>query len=349
MVLAVAFGVTGAIPQSPDEPAAADGSAGPGARHLRRPIRFERRALPPPGVSPGAHDPPPLPPVPAGAARAATAGATRGRRDGATRPRARGTAGGQAARPRAARRYPGAPRGVATRPPPSCRPCRSPGRCRRCCRRRSPGSASNAKDLNAVLVVIVAGLAYFGAPNWRRQATQWTRKAWTFGCFRRFSNKSRRGLLARRGAGAHDPAQTRSRVMRGAVLHGPRDVRFDERATPAIVQPTDAVIKLAATCICGSDLWPYRGANPVTQPVRHGARILRRRRGGRPRRHLGQAWSVRDRLVLRIRQHLSALSGRDIRRRASTASWSAARRRRSCACRWPTGPWSPRRKSRRRK
>jgi threonine dehydrogenase-like Zn-dependent dehydrogenase len=51
------------------------------------------------------------------------------------------------------------------------------------------------------------------------------------------------------------------------VLHGPRDVRYDERAEPEIVEPTDAIISLAATCICGSDLWPYRGINPVTEPV----------------------------------------------------------------------------------
>src|SRR6476646_9612628 len=55
--------------------------------------------------------------------------------------------------------------------------------------------------------------------------------------------------------------------MRGAVLHGPRDVRFEERAAPTIVQPTDAVIKLAATCICGSDLWPYRGISPTAGPT----------------------------------------------------------------------------------
>ena len=55
--------------------------------------------------------------------------------------------------------------------------------------------------------------------------------------------------------------------MRGAVLHGPRDVRFEERAAPTIVQPTDAVIKLAATCICGSDLWPYRGISPTAEPT----------------------------------------------------------------------------------
>jgi len=55
--------------------------------------------------------------------------------------------------------------------------------------------------------------------------------------------------------------------MRGAVLHGTRDVRFEERAEPKIVQSTDAVIKLSATCVCGSDLWPYRGISPVAEPT----------------------------------------------------------------------------------
>jgi threonine dehydrogenase-like Zn-dependent dehydrogenase len=55
--------------------------------------------------------------------------------------------------------------------------------------------------------------------------------------------------------------------MRGAVLHDARDVRFEERETPKIVEPTDAVIRLSATCICGSDLWPYRVINPTTQPT----------------------------------------------------------------------------------
>ena len=54
--------------------------------------------------------------------------------------------------------------------------------------------------------------------------------------------------------------------MRGAVLHGPRDVRIDARPDPRIVEPTDAVIRLSATCICGSDLWPYRGLNAVGEP-----------------------------------------------------------------------------------
>jgi threonine dehydrogenase-like Zn-dependent dehydrogenase len=55
--------------------------------------------------------------------------------------------------------------------------------------------------------------------------------------------------------------------MQGAVLYGPRDVRFEERPAPTIVEPTDAIIRLSATCICGSDLWPYRGANPITEPT----------------------------------------------------------------------------------
>src|SRR3954466_3719014 len=55
--------------------------------------------------------------------------------------------------------------------------------------------------------------------------------------------------------------------MRGAVLYGPRDVRFEERDAPRIVEPTDAVIRIAATCVCGSDLWPYRGIQPINGPT----------------------------------------------------------------------------------
>jgi threonine dehydrogenase-like Zn-dependent dehydrogenase len=54
--------------------------------------------------------------------------------------------------------------------------------------------------------------------------------------------------------------------MQGAVLYGPRDVRFEERPDPTIIKPTDAIIRIAATCVCGSDLWPYRGIEPITQP-----------------------------------------------------------------------------------
>jgi len=55
--------------------------------------------------------------------------------------------------------------------------------------------------------------------------------------------------------------------MRGAVLYAPGDVRFEERDAPKIIEPTDAVIRMSATCVCGSDLWPYRGISPVAQPT----------------------------------------------------------------------------------
>ncbi len=54
--------------------------------------------------------------------------------------------------------------------------------------------------------------------------------------------------------------------MRGAVLYGPRDIRVEERQTPTIVKPTDAIISVSATCVCGSDLWDYRGINSIAQP-----------------------------------------------------------------------------------
>ncbi|MEU0882487.1 zinc-dependent alcohol dehydrogenase family protein [Lentzea sp. NPDC005914] len=55
--------------------------------------------------------------------------------------------------------------------------------------------------------------------------------------------------------------------MRGAVLYAPGDVRVEQREDPTIEQPTDAVIRLAAACVCGSDLWPYRGIEPVSAPT----------------------------------------------------------------------------------
>src|SRR4051812_9531458 len=47
--------------------------------------------------------------------------------------------------------------------------------------------------------------------------------------------------------------------MRGAVMYGPGDVRVEERDEPRIVDPADAIIRVSAACVCGSDLWPYRG------------------------------------------------------------------------------------------
>ena len=55
--------------------------------------------------------------------------------------------------------------------------------------------------------------------------------------------------------------------MRGAMLYAPRDIRVEDRADPKITEPTDAIIRLPATCVCGSDLWPYRGIEAIDGPA----------------------------------------------------------------------------------
>ncbi|MGI5143983.1 MULTISPECIES: zinc-dependent alcohol dehydrogenase family protein [unclassified Streptomyces] len=59
--------------------------------------------------------------------------------------------------------------------------------------------------------------------------------------------------------------------MRGAVIHAPGDVRFETVADAKILKPTDAVIRTAVTCVCGSDLWPWRGldATGEAHPMGH--------------------------------------------------------------------------------
>jgi hypothetical protein len=58
--------------------------------------------------------------------------------------------------------------------------------------------------------------------------------------------------------------------MLATILHAPGDVRYEHVEEPKIVKPTDAIIKLSATCICGSDLWPYRGLQPMNGPAHMG-------------------------------------------------------------------------------
>src|SRR3989440_4177233 len=58
--------------------------------------------------------------------------------------------------------------------------------------------------------------------------------------------------------------------MKATVLYGPRDVRFEERETPKITKPTDAIIRISATCVIGSDLWSSRGIQPITEPTQMG-------------------------------------------------------------------------------
>ncbi|MBD0863662.1 zinc-dependent alcohol dehydrogenase family protein [Gordonia sp. zg691] len=58
--------------------------------------------------------------------------------------------------------------------------------------------------------------------------------------------------------------------MRGVIMDAPGEIRVDDRDDPTILEPTDAIIKIAATCVCGSDLWPYRGIEDVDHaPMGH--------------------------------------------------------------------------------
>jgi threonine dehydrogenase-like Zn-dependent dehydrogenase len=55
--------------------------------------------------------------------------------------------------------------------------------------------------------------------------------------------------------------------MQGTMIYGRRDIRFEDRPEPKITKPSDAILRLSATCICGSDLWPYRGIQAIAQPT----------------------------------------------------------------------------------
>ena len=55
--------------------------------------------------------------------------------------------------------------------------------------------------------------------------------------------------------------------MRGTIIHGTRDIRLEERPDPTISAPTDAIVRTVAACVCGSDLWRYRGIQQVTKPT----------------------------------------------------------------------------------
>jgi len=61
--------------------------------------------------------------------------------------------------------------------------------------------------------------------------------------------------------------------MRVTTIHGERDIRLEERDLPTIQTPTDAIVRVTAACVCGSDLWPYRGAQPIDvgSPIGHEA------------------------------------------------------------------------------
>jgi threonine dehydrogenase-like Zn-dependent dehydrogenase len=58
--------------------------------------------------------------------------------------------------------------------------------------------------------------------------------------------------------------------MLATVIHGERDVRLEEVPNPVLSTGGDAIVRVVAACVCGSDLWPYRGVTPVDGPKRIG-------------------------------------------------------------------------------
>jgi threonine dehydrogenase-like Zn-dependent dehydrogenase len=62
--------------------------------------------------------------------------------------------------------------------------------------------------------------------------------------------------------------------MRATTLHGLKDIRFTEVPDPVIEAPTDAIVKVVASCICGSDLWNYRGDNKINPGMTIGHECL---------------------------------------------------------------------------
>ena len=124
--------------------------------------------------------------------------------------------------------------------------------------------------------------------------------------------------------------------MLATMLYGPRDIRCEEVAEPKIQKPTDAIIRLSATCICGSDLWPFRGLNAINAPMAMGHEycgVVEEVGSAVTTRASGP---VRRRLLLPLRQYLPALplrlsvllrAARIHERRASAARAGSARRR----------------------
>jgi threonine dehydrogenase-like Zn-dependent dehydrogenase len=58
--------------------------------------------------------------------------------------------------------------------------------------------------------------------------------------------------------------------VRATLIHGPRDIRVEDVPDPEVSLPTDALVRVTAACVCGSDLWPYRGITDVGEPRRIG-------------------------------------------------------------------------------
>ena len=110
--------------------------------------------------------------------------------------------------------------------------------------------------------------------------------------------------------------------MKATTIHAPFDIRL-RRSTTLDPRPTDAIVRVTAACVCGSDLWPYRGENDMTAGRPHRPRVRRHRRGGRLRGPHRSPGRLRHRAVRVLRQHLPALPGRHADRLRHGGFWGA--------------------------
>ena len=143
--------------------------------------------------------------------------------------------------------------------------------------------------------------------------------------------------------------------MRATVYHGTRDMRVEQVPDPVAVAPTDAIVRVTHACICGSDLWPYRGESPTTGAGRTGHEFM-----GIVEEVGAEVATVRpgDLVVAPFafsRRHVRVLPRRPAHlvpaRRVLGRPATTAARARPCGCRWPTARWSrcPPRSTRRRR
>ena len=111
--------------------------------------------------------------------------------------------------------------------------------------------------------------------------------------------------------------------MRATVLHATRDIRLDDVDDPQLIDDGDAVVRVVAACICGSDLWPYRGLPEIDGPRRIGHEFVGIVEAVGSAVQTVSARRLRHRPVRLLRQHLSACASAASTRPASTAATGA--------------------------
>ena len=108
------------------------------------------------------------------------------------------------------------------------------------------------------------------------------------------------------------------------ILHAARDIRLDDVSDPELHEDGDAIVRVVASCVCGSDLWPYRGINEVNGPTRIGHEFVGIVEQVGVERLDRQGWRLRHRAVHVLRQHVCALRTRGAHVMRPTAASGAA-------------------------